>query len=180
RLPRPSRLGDGLIDQGSEERSRTTMLIIGCDFHTRFQQIAMMDTTTGELVERRLEHGTGEAERFYAALATPARVGIEPTLGTQWFENMLHRYGHELWFGDAAEIRAAMVRKQKTDTRDARHLLDLLIQNRFPRIWVPSAAERDVRQLVRHRHKLVRVRTPLPAREATRVAWHCKRRRYTR
>jgi hypothetical protein len=38
------------------------MLIVGCDFHTRFQQIAMMDSATGELVERRLEHGTGEAE----------------------------------------------------------------------------------------------------------------------
>ncbi|PYU21277.1 MAG: IS110 family transposase [Acidobacteria bacterium] len=62
-------------------------------------------------------------------------------------------------FGDAAEIRAAMVRKQKTDTRDALHILDLLIQDRFPRIWVPSATERDVRQLVWHRHKLVRLRT---------------------
>jgi transposase len=72
---------------------------------------------------------------------------------------MLTRYGHELWFGDAAEIRAAMVRKQKTDTRDARHILSLLMEDRFPRIWVPSAAERDVRQLVRHRHKLVRLRT---------------------
>src|SRR5215472_18103391 len=72
---------------------------------------------------------------------------------------MLRQHGHELWFGDAAEIRAAMVRKQKTDTRDALHILDLLIQDRFPRIWVPSAAERDVRQLVRHRHKLVRFRT---------------------
>jgi transposase len=135
------------------------MLIIGCDFHTRFQQIAMMDTTTGELVERRLEHGTGEAERFYAALAAPARVGIEATIATQWFEKMLTCSGHELWFGDAAEIRAAMVRKQKTDTRDALHILNLLMEVRFPRIWVPSAAERDVRQLVRHRHKLVRFRT---------------------
>jgi transposase len=119
----------------------------------------MMDTTTGELVERRLKHGTGEAERFYAALVAPARVGIEATLATQWFEKMLGRYGHELWFGDAAEIRAAMVRKQKTDTRDALHILDLLMQDRFLRIWVPSPAERDVRQLVRHRHKLVRLRT---------------------
>src|SRR5215471_16562253 len=89
------------------------MLIIGCDFHTRFQQIAMMDSTTGELVTRRLEHSTGEAEKFYAALANPARVGIEATIATHWFEKMLTRYGHELWFGDAAKIRAAMVRKQK-------------------------------------------------------------------
>jgi transposase len=72
---------------------------------------------------------------------------------------MLTQHGHDLWFGDAAKIRAAMVRKQKTDDRDALHILDLLIQNRFPRIWVPSTAERDARQLVRHRHKLVHWRT---------------------
>ena len=68
-------------------------------------------------------------------------MGIEATIATQWFEKMLTRYGHELWFGDAAEIRAAMVRKQKTDDRDALHILDLLMQNRFPRIWVPSSVE---------------------------------------
>jgi transposase len=68
------------------------MLIIGCDFHTRFQKIAMMDSLTGELVTRRLEHETGEAERFYAALAAPARVGIEATIATQWFEKMLHQF----------------------------------------------------------------------------------------
>ena len=36
-----------LNDQGSEERSRA-MMIIGCDLHTRYQQIAMLDTETGE------------------------------------------------------------------------------------------------------------------------------------
>ncbi len=135
------------------------MLMIGCDFHTRFQQIAMLDTTTSELVERRLEHDTGEARRFYAALPGPARVGMEATIATPWFERMLSEYHHEVWFGHAAEIRAAMVRKQKTDRRDALHILDLLLKNRFPRIWMPSVAERDVRQLLRHRHKLVRFQT---------------------
>ena len=135
------------------------MIIIGCDFHTRFQQIAMLDPTTGELAERRLEHENGEAEKFYRTLPGPARVGIEATINAQWFEGTLRRYQHELWIGDAAEIRAARVRKQKTDSRDALHILDLLLTDRFPRIWIPSPAERDVRQLVRHRHKLVRVRT---------------------
>jgi len=53
------------------------MLIIGCDFHTRYQQIAMMDTDTGELVEQRLEHENGEAHAFYRSLSKPVRVGIE-------------------------------------------------------------------------------------------------------
>jgi transposase len=135
------------------------MIIIGCDFHTRFQQIAMLDPTTGEILERRLEHENGEAEKFYATLPEPARVGIEATIHAPWFERMLLRCHHELWIGDAAEIRAARVRKQKTDSRDAQHILDLLLTNRFPQIWIPSPAERDVRQMLRHRHKLVRFRT---------------------
>jgi transposase len=135
------------------------MLIIGCDFHSRFQQIAMVDTETGELIERRLEHGNGEATKFYAELQKPVRVGMEATGYAQWFERMLTRLGHELWVGNAGEIRAAMVRKQKTDSRDALHILNLLLQGRFPRIWIPSPAERDLRQLLRHRHKMVCLRT---------------------
>jgi len=72
---------------------------------------------------------------------------------------VLQEHHHELWIGDAAEIRAAMVRKQKTDSRDALHILDLLVTNRFPRIWVPSPEDRDLRQMLRHRQKLVRYRT---------------------
>src|SRR5262245_19217496 len=135
------------------------MLNIGCDFHSRFQQIAMVDTETGELIERRLDHSNGEAQKFYAGLHKPVRVGMEATGYAQWFERMLAKLGYELWIGDAAEIRAAMVRKQKTDARDALHILDLLLANRFPRIWIPSAAERDLRQLLRHRHKIVCLRT---------------------
>src|SRR5215469_6194830 len=103
------------------------MLIIGVDFHSRFQQIAMVDTESGELVERRLERSNGEAEKFYSGLQKPVRVGMEATGYAQWFERMLARLGDELWIGDAAEIRAAMVRKQKTDARDAVHILDLLL-----------------------------------------------------
>ena len=137
------------------------MLIIGCDFHSRFQQIAMLDPQTGEVIERRLEHENGEARKFYAALTTPAGVGMEATGYAQWFERMLAEQGHQLWVGDAAEIRAAMVRKQKSDSRDACHILDLLLRDKFPRIWIPSTEERDVRQLLRHRYKLVCLRTSL-------------------
>jgi transposase len=137
------------------------MLIMGCDLHTRYQEIALLDMGTGEIVTRRLEHENGEAKRFYEGLKEPALVGIEATGCTQWFERLLGELGHELWVGDPAEIRARAVRRQKTDTRDAEHLLDLLLSNRFPRIWVPSPEERDWRQLLKHRDKLVRMRTSL-------------------
>ena len=135
------------------------MFIIGCDFHTRFQQIAMVDSPTGEIIERRLDHESGEARKFYEALPSSARVGMEATGHAHWFERMLAEQGHELWVGDAAQIRAGIVRKQKTDPRDAYHILKMLLENRFPRIWIPSPAERDLRQLLQHRVRLVRFRT---------------------
>jgi transposase len=138
------------------------MLIIGCDFHTRYQQIAMAEDSTGELlVERRLDHESGEAEAFYRSLQGPVRVGIEATGPIHWFVRLLAELGHELWVGDSAKIRASEVRKQKTDERDAALILDLLLSKRFPRIWVPTPAERDLRQLLWHRHKLVSLRTML-------------------
>ena len=138
------------------------MLIIGCDFHTRYQQIVMAEDSTGELLlERRLDHQNGEAQAFYRSLQGTARVGIEATGPMHWFERLLSELGHELWIGDSAKIRASEVRKQKTDERDARLILDLLLAKRFPRIWLPTPAERDLRQLLWHRHKLVCLRTAL-------------------
>jgi transposase len=131
------------------------MLIIGCDFHPGFQQIAIFDQGTGEMVSRRLQHPEQAAE-FYRSLREPALVGIEACGYTQWFERLLEQLGHALWIGDAAQIRASVVRRQKTDERDAEHILHLLLEQRFPRLWVPTAAERDVRQLLLHRHHLVR------------------------
>jgi transposase len=106
-------------------------------------------------------HGYGEAERFYRQLEAPALIGMEATGNSLWFEQLVESLGHELWHGDAAEIRASYVRKQKTDKRDANHILKLLIEKRFPRIWVPNQQQRDVRQLLVHRQKLVQVRTRL-------------------
>jgi hypothetical protein len=72
------------------------MIIIGCDFHSRFQQIALLDTETGKVEERRLEHENGEARAFYAGLREPALVGIESMGYTQWFEELLAEFGPEL------------------------------------------------------------------------------------
>ena len=94
-----------------------------------------------------------------SSLPSPARVGFEACGNTQWFEDLLDGLGHEVWIGDAAEIRASYVRKQKTDRRNAAHILKLLIEDRFPCLWRPNQAERDLRQLLIHRHRLVGIRT---------------------
>jgi transposase len=137
------------------------MIIIGADYHPGFQQIAFVDTDTGELQERRLEHRE-EAETFYRDLAKQGmrvRVGMEASGHARWFERLLSELQFELWIGDAAEIRTKRVRKQKTDRQDAQLLLRLMLEDRFPRIWVASWENRDLRQLLWHRHRMVQART---------------------
>jgi transposase len=104
-------------------------------------------------------HTSGEAEGFYRKLASPAIGGIEAVGNDQRFVQLLQKLGHEVCVGDAAQIRASYVRKQKTDRRDAKHILHLLVEGRFPRIWIPDVEMRDHRQLLIHRHKLVQIRT---------------------
>jgi transposase len=77
----------------------------------------------------------------------------------RWFERLLGELGFEMWVGDPVKVRAAAAGKAKTDKRDADLLLRLLLENRFPRIWMPTAEQRDARQLVLHRHRLVQTRT---------------------
>jgi transposase len=145
-------------DEDNWEERSLQMNIIGCDYHPSFQQIAWVDTETGETQERKLMHGDGEAERFYRQLRGPVRVGMESTGNCHWFVDLLAEMGHEVWIGDAARISAKQVRQQRTDRRDALHILELLVKDDFPRIWMPSRQERDQRQLLMHRYKLVTLR----------------------
>jgi transposase len=133
------------------------MMIIGCDFHPRFQQIAFVDEQTGEYGERRLNH-PGEAEQFYRSVAgRQVRIGVEATGNFRWFRRLLHQLGFELLLGDPNKIHASNPRKQKTDKRDARHILDLMCHGRFPVVWQAGAENEDLRQLLLHRCRLVRM-----------------------
>ena len=134
------------------------MIIIGVDFHPAYQEIASVNTEIGEYQEKRLAHAQ-EAEEFYRCLACvgqTVRVGMEASGQAQWLERLLEGLGVELWRGDAEVIRAKRGRKQKTDREDARHILKLLLKDDFPRIWVPNWENRDLRQLLWHRHRMMK------------------------
>src|SRR3982075_4265896 len=132
-------------------------MIIGVDYHPSFQTIAFLLEETGECDERDLNHSDGAAERFYRDLkqrGISVRVGMEATGYSRWFERLLAELGFELWIGDPAQIKAKRVRKQKYDREDARLLLRLMKEDNFPQVWVPSPENRDLRQLLWHRHRL--------------------------
>ena len=135
------------------------MTLVGCDLHSRKQQVAVLVTDTGEVLEQELLHEGDAVERFYRALPRPVTVGIEATGYTLWFHAVMQKLGHTLLVGEAAKIRAMVVRKTRTDRRDAQHLLDLLKHERFPTVWMPDPTTRDLRALIAHRVRLVRMRT---------------------
>jgi len=137
-------------------------MLIGVDYRPSFQTIAFVVEETGEYGDQELNHSDGQAEKFYRDLkqrGISVRVGMEATGYSRWFERLLAELGFELWIGDPAEIKAKRVKKQKFDREDARLLLRLLRENNFPQIWVPDPENRDLRQLLWHRHRLVQMRT---------------------
>jgi transposase len=118
----------------------------------------MLDTESGEVIEKTLQHEGEEVREFYAALSKPVLVGLEATGSMFWFLRLLEELGIEYRVGHPAAIRKAETRKQKHDRRDAELIRRLLVENRFPQIWLPTAEQRDLRTLLQHRHQLVRMR----------------------
>src|SRR5690349_25139852 len=96
------------------------MRIIGCDLHARQQTLAMLDTVTGEVVNRTLMHEGNEVREFYSELPRPMQVGIWIIVPMQWFLDLLEELGMQCQVGDAWKIRACERRKQKYYRRDAR------------------------------------------------------------
>ena len=134
------------------------MVLIGSDFHPSWQQVCWLNKGTGESGDQKLVHEPGAVEKFYRQFPLGSRIGMEATGNCQWFVELVASLGHELLVGDAAKIRASDSRQQKHDKRDARLLVQLLAEDRFPQIWVPSREQKDLRQLLIHRYKLVRIR----------------------
>jgi transposase len=135
------------------------MRLIGCDLHAAKQTIAMLDGDTGEIVEKTLTHEGETVRAFYASIPKPVVVGIEATGSMGWFLALMEELDITCRVGHPATIRKAETRQQKHDRRDARLLLTLLIEDRFPAIWMPSTDVRDLRALLFHRHQWVRMRT---------------------
>ena len=71
------------------------MRIKGCDLHARQQTIAMLDTETGEFIEKTLEHDGEELRKFYSGLTRPVLVGIEATGSMQWFLELMEELSIE-------------------------------------------------------------------------------------
>jgi transposase len=136
------------------------IIYCGVDFHARQQTICCLKTETGEFTSHELKHDNKEVLRkFYSQLGGPVIVGHEASGYTPWFEQLLEELGHQVWLGDASEIRRRARRRQKNDRRDAELILELLLRDEFPRIHRPTPESREILRMLRYRHKLVKLRT---------------------
>ena len=131
----------------------------GVDFHARMQTVAYCDSQLGEIHILDLHHQTDDLRGFYAGLKGDVIVGLEASGYSPWFEQMIEDLGHQVWIGDAAEIRRLAKRRQKNDHRDAGLILDLLINGGFPRLHRPAADSQEILNQLRYRRRLVKVRT---------------------
>ena len=132
---------------------------IGVDFHARSQVISYLTTEDGEIRHSRLCSPKDDIREFYSKFKGEVIVGVEVSGYLNWFEEVLEELGHQLWVGDAAEIRRQARRRQKNDWRDADLILELMVNNRFPRVHRQSPESRAILGLMRYRHRLVKVRT---------------------
>ena len=135
------------------------MRIIGCDLHARQQTIAMLDTTTGEMSTLTLMHEGKEVREFYSTASAPGASGYRSHRIDAVVSEPDGGVGNPVPSRGSRQIRAAEPRKQKQDRRDAELILKLLVEDRFPAIWLPSKELLDLRALLLHRHQWVSIRT---------------------
>ena len=135
-------------------------IYIGVDFHSRQQTICYLKTETGELVIRELKHqDKDEVRAFYQQFSGRVIVGIEASGYSPWFEAMLEELSHEVWLGDATEIRRRARWRYKDDRRDAELIWDLMVHHEFPLLHQPPLKSREILRMLRYRQKLIKIRT---------------------
>jgi transposase len=131
----------------------------GVDFHARVQTVSYCDSADGEIHQRDLHHQKDDIRAFYSQFSGEVIVGFEASGYSPWFEKMLEEIGHQVWIGDATEIRRLAKRRQKNDHRDAAHILDLMLRGEFPRLHRYSVASLEVLRQLRYRNRLVKIST---------------------
>ena len=135
-------------------------IYIGVDFHARQQTICYLKTETGELVISELQHqDKAQVRAFYQQFQGYVIIGLEASGYSPWFEAMLEELGHQVWLGDATEIRRRARWRQKSDRRDAELIWDLMVHNEFPLLHQPAPQSREILRMLRYRQKLIKVRT---------------------
>jgi transposase len=133
------------------------MLHVGVDLHKRTSQVAVL-AEDGELTRYRLVNDVERVKRFFAELPPKTPVAIEASGTWWWLVDLLESLGHQPVLSHPKQTRAIASARLKNDRVDADRLVLLLRGDLLPTVWIPPAALREARELVRHRVQLAWVR----------------------
>lgn len=132
--------------------------IVGMDLHRRRSVLVRM-TETGETLETvRILNDRDRLASVMARAGDAPEVVLEATYGWYWAADALVELGASVHLAHPLGVKAFSYRRVKNDERDAADLADLLRMRRLPEAWIAPPATRELRQLVRHRAKLVALR----------------------
>jgi len=135
------------------------MIHIGVDMHKNFSNFAALDEATDSLGEQRLENDPQAIGSFLVQLPGHKQVAVEANRNWYWFIDLLQDMDVPVKLSNPLQTKAIAWARVKTDTVDARMLASLLKANLLPTCWIPERHNRHLREFVRFRAKLVRLRT---------------------
>jgi len=133
------------------------MVHVGIDLDKRSSQIAVL-TEDGEVVQQRLPNEVAGLEKFFGQLPPHTPIAIEASGTWWWLVDLLERLGHDPILSHPKQTKAIAAARLKNDRVDAERLALLLRGDLLPTVWIPPAALREARELVRHRIQLLWVR----------------------
>ncbi|HEU0087766.1 MAG TPA: IS110 family transposase [Pseudonocardiaceae bacterium] len=137
--------------------------IVGIDLHRRRSVIVRM-TEAGERLEAvRIDNDPMRLAAVIAGSGECPDVVLEATYGWYWAVDVLQEAGARVHLAHPLGVKGFTYRRVKNDVRDAADLADLLRMNRLPEAYVAPPQVRELRELVRHRAKLVALRSGLKA-----------------
>jgi transposase len=137
--------------------------IVGIDLHRRRSVIVRM-TEAGEHLETvRIDNDPLTLGLEIAKAGEAPEVVLEATYGWYWAVDVLQDAGAVVHLAHPLGVKGFAYRRVKNDVRDASDLADLLRMGRLPEAWIAPPAVREMREAVRHRAKLVALRSGLKA-----------------
>jgi transposase len=134
---------------------------VGIDLHRRRSVLVRMSEAGEPLECVRILNDRDQLAAAMAAAGEHPEVVLEATYGWYWAADELAALGANVHLAHPLGVKAFSYRRVKNDVRDATDLADLLRMGRLPEAWIAPPAIRELRQLVRHRAKLVHLATSL-------------------
>jgi transposase len=152
---------------------------VGIDLHRKRSHVAVIDESGSQLLSRRIVNDPQTFLELLAGIEGESKIALEATYGWEWLADLLEEAGYELHLAHPLRTKAIAAARVKTDAVDARTLAHLLRADLLPEAYVAPRELRDLRDLLRHRVALTRMRSALKQRVGAILAKHGIQRPYS-